>query len=38
MDIVTGFYIVLGIGVGYILFNILPKAIRDIRDGVTKDL
>lgn len=38
MDIVTGFYIVLGIGVGYILFNILPKAIRDIKDGVTKDL
>lgn len=38
MDIVTGFYIALGIGVGYILFNLLPKVIRDIRDGVTKDL
>lgn len=38
MDIVTGFYIVLGIGAGYILFNLLPKAIKDIRDGVTKDL
>lgn len=38
MDIVTGFYIVLGIGVGYILFNLLPKSIKDIKDGVTKDL
>lgn len=36
--IMTLFYIVLGIGVGYLLFNILPKAIRDIRDGITKDL
>lgn len=38
MDIATCFYILIGIGVGYILFNILPKAIRDIKDGVTKDL
>lgn len=38
MSIATCFYIALGIGVGYILFNILPKAIRDIKDGVTKDL
>lgn len=38
MDITTCFYIVLGIGVGYFVFNFLPKAIRDIRDGVTKDL
>lgn len=36
--IMTLFYIVLGIGIGYLLFNILPKAIRDIRDGVTKNL
>lgn len=36
--IMTLFYILLGIGVGYLLFNILPKAIRDIRDGITKDL
>ena len=36
--IMTLFYIVLGIGVGYLLFNILPKAIRDIKDGITKDL
>lgn len=38
MDIVTGFYILIGIGIGYFIFNLLPKAIKDIRDGVTKDL
>lgn len=38
MDIITIFYILIGIGVGYFIFNLLPKVIKDIRDGVTKDL
>lgn len=38
MDTTTCFYILIGIGVGYFLFNLLPKAIKDIKDGVTKDL
>lgn len=38
MDIATCFYILIGIGVGYFIFNLLPKIIKDIRDGVTKDL